>query len=214
MSPTASGDEFFKYTLNDKALGAFSGLIYVARGAQKTEAYQNNRNLLLSDTPRCTLPQLEIYADDVKCSHGMTTGEIDEKALFYMQQRGIPYHEARLILTIAFASDILEKIEDEQLKEKVIRRDRLTIQRTVTPPIFIRHRIQGKLPLLSRRREHQHGRCNALFIVIGHICSLCYAKEEILEPASKEMVLKNGIQDLVKMNMDSGENEVRDYDKS
>lgn len=118
--PNCHSDELFKYTLHDQAIGSFSGLIYVAPNAQKTLAYQNNRNLLLSDKAKMfSKPQLEIYADDVKCSHGMTTGEINEAALFYMQQRGIPYAEAKLMLTIAFMDDVLEKIEDEAIREKL-----------------------------------------------------------------------------------------------
>ncbi len=115
-------DEIFKYTLNDAAIGSFSGKIYVALDAQKTTAYQNNRNLLLSSKAKMySKPHLEIYADDVKCSHGMTTGELDNNALFYMQQRGIPYVEAKLLLTIAFMSEVLEKIQLAPLRERLIK---------------------------------------------------------------------------------------------
>lgn len=118
--PNCTSDQLFKYTMNDTAVGSFSGLIYVARDAQHTSAFQNNRNLLLSDTAKMfSKPQLEIYADDVKCSHGMATGELDEKAVFYMQQRGIPRMEARLILTVAFMSDVLDKIEYEPLRKRL-----------------------------------------------------------------------------------------------
>lgn len=118
--PNCHSDELFKYTLNDQAVGSFSGLIYVAPDAQKTLAYQNNRNLVLSDTAKMySKPQLEIYADDVKCSHGMTTGELSEEAIFYMQQRGIPYVEAKLLLTIAFMSDVLDKIAFGPLRERL-----------------------------------------------------------------------------------------------
>lgn len=118
--PNCHSDELFKYTLNDKAVGSFSGLIYVAPDAQKTLAYQNNRNLVLADSAKMySKPQLEIYADDVKCSHGMTTGELNEAAIFYMQQRGIPYVEAKLLLTIAFMSDVLDKITLEPLRERL-----------------------------------------------------------------------------------------------
>lgn len=119
--PNCTSDELFKYSMNDVAVGSFSGMIYVARDAQKTQAFQNNRNLLLSDTAKMfSKPQLEIYADDVKCSHGMTTGELDEQAIFYMQQRGIPRMEARLILTVAFMADVLDKIEYEPLRKRLI----------------------------------------------------------------------------------------------
>ncbi|MDO4695773.1 Fe-S cluster assembly protein SufD [Porphyromonas sp.] len=118
--PNCHSNELFKYSLNDRALGSFCGRIYVARDAQKTEAYQNNRNLLLSDTAKMySKPQLEIYADDVKCSHGMTTGQLDTSALFYMCQRGVPYMEAKLMLTIAFMSDVLESIHLEPLRHRL-----------------------------------------------------------------------------------------------
>ncbi|MDN4753290.1 Fe-S cluster assembly protein SufD [Porphyromonadaceae bacterium W3.11] len=118
--PSCHSDELFKYTINDKAVGSFSGLIYVAPDAQKTLAYQNNKNLILADSAKMySKPQLEIYADDVKCSHGMTTGELNESAIFYMQQRGIPYVEAKLLLTIAFMSDVLDKIDVEPLRDRL-----------------------------------------------------------------------------------------------
>lgn len=118
--PNCHSSELFKYSLNDRAVGSFCGRIYVARDAQKTEAYQNNRNLLLSDTAKMySKPQLEIYADDVKCSHGMTTGQLDTSALFYMCQRGVPYMEAKLMLTIAFMSDVLDTIHLVPLKTRL-----------------------------------------------------------------------------------------------
>lgn len=118
--PNCHSNELFKYSLNDRAVGSFCGRIYVARDAQKTEAYQNNRNLLLSETAKMySKPQLEIYADDVKCSHGMTTGQLDTSALFYMCQRGVPYMEAKLMLTIAFMSDVLDTIQLEPLKHRL-----------------------------------------------------------------------------------------------
>lgn len=120
-APNCTSNELFKYTVNDSARGAFSGLIYVDQKAQKTEAYQNNRNLLLSKQARMNAkPQLEIYADDVKCSHGMTTGELDSSALFYLQQRGIPADEARRMLIVAFVGDIIEKINIPLLRERLI----------------------------------------------------------------------------------------------
>lgn len=120
-SPNCHSDQLFKYTLNDTSIGSFSGLIYVAREAQKTMAYQNNRNLLLSERAKMfAKPQLEIYADDVKCSHGMTTGELSEQAIFYMRQRGIPLMEAKLMLTAAFMSDVLDKVSYAPLRERLI----------------------------------------------------------------------------------------------
>ena len=120
LAPDCHSDELFRYTLNDRAQGAFSGMIYVDRVAQKTLAYQTNRNLLLSPQARMhSKPQLEIYADDVRCTHGLTTGELDTKALFYMRQRGIPYVEARLMLIIAFMSDVLDKIDLPDLRDRL-----------------------------------------------------------------------------------------------
>ena len=111
-------DELFKYTLSDHSVGSFSGMIYVEPGAIRTDADQHNRNLLLSKEAKMySKPQLEIYADDVKCSHGLATGLLDEAALFYMEQRGIPEDEAHDMLTSAFVHDVLVRIPDEQLRE-------------------------------------------------------------------------------------------------
>lgn len=120
LVPNCTSQELFKYTLSDESYGVFTGKIYVAQDAQKTEAYQNNRNLLLSPQARMqSKPQLEIYADDVKCSHGMTTGQLDEDALFYMRQRGIPESEARRLLSIAFSEDVLAEILNEALRDRI-----------------------------------------------------------------------------------------------
>jgi Fe-S cluster assembly protein SufD len=106
--------------LDEEAIGAFSGRIIVAKDAQKTEAYQNNRNLLGSRNCRMfSKPQLEIYADDVKCSHGMTTGQLDETALFYMRSRGIPKEEAVLLLKFAFTNDVIQGIRIEGLRDRL-----------------------------------------------------------------------------------------------
>ncbi|MDR2683102.1 MAG: Fe-S cluster assembly protein SufD [Dysgonamonadaceae bacterium] len=113
-------NELFKYILEEEAVGAFNGKIIVAPNAQKTEAYQTNRNLLGSRTCRMySQPQLEIYADDVKCSHGMTTGRLDETALFYMRSRGIPEEEAILLLKFAFTNDVLQGIRMEGLRDRL-----------------------------------------------------------------------------------------------
>ena len=118
--PNCRSDELFKYVLDEEAIGVFSGRIVVAPNAQKTEAYQNNRNLLGSNNCRMySKPQLEIYADDVKCSHGMTTGQLDETALFYMRSRGIPYEEAVLLLKFAFTNDVIQGIRLEGLRDRL-----------------------------------------------------------------------------------------------
>ena len=118
--PLCTSNELFKYVLNDHAVGAFSGRILVKEGAEKTSAYQTNRNLCATREARMySKPQLEIYADDVKCSHGMTTGQLDENALFYMQSRGIPREEARMLLSVAFTSDVIDHIRLDALKDRL-----------------------------------------------------------------------------------------------
>ncbi len=118
--PYCSSNELFKYILNDKANGSFCGRILVRPDAQKTAAYQSNKNLCLTPEARMyTKPQLEIYADDVKCSHGASVGQLDAQALFYMQTRGISKVEARLLLMYAFASDVLDFIAVDSLKERL-----------------------------------------------------------------------------------------------
>lgn len=115
--PHCTSNELFKYVLRGQSYGIFTGRILVAQDAQKTEAYQNNRNLLLSADARMQAkPQLEIYADDVRCSHGMTTGQLDENALFYMRQRGIRQDEAKRMLSIAFAEEVIQLLPDEALQ--------------------------------------------------------------------------------------------------
>ena len=118
--PCCTSTELFKNVLNDHAVGAFSGRILVKEDAQKTAAYQTNRNLCATrDCRMYSKPQLEIYADDVKCSHGMTTGQLDENALFYMQSRGIPRDEARMLLSVAFTSDVIDHVRLEALKDRL-----------------------------------------------------------------------------------------------
>ena len=113
-------DSYVKGVAGGQAVGEFCGMVYVAPDAQRTDARQQSRNILLSRTARITTqPQLEIYADDVKCSHGMTTGQLDENALFYMQSRGIPRDEARMLLSVAFTSDVIDHVRLEALKDRL-----------------------------------------------------------------------------------------------
>ena len=113
--------QLFKSILDDRSIAHFDGLIKVVPDAQKTEAYQANHNLLLSDTARAyTRPQLEIYADDVKCSHGATIGRLNPDELFYMRTRGIPAAEARLLQQLAFAGEVVEKISSTELRERML----------------------------------------------------------------------------------------------
>jgi Fe-S cluster assembly protein SufD len=115
--PDGISREFYKGILNDRARGVFQGRVIVAKDAQKTDSQMNNRNLLLSsDAEIDTKPQLEIYADDVKCSHGMTVGQLEEKSIFYLQSRGIDEETAKHILTFAFANEMVDKVSFEPLK--------------------------------------------------------------------------------------------------
>ena len=118
--PHCSSNELYKYVLDDSARGVFGGRILVRKDAQKTAAYQSNKNLCSTREARMfAKPQLEIYADDVKCSHGSATGQIDENALFYMRSRGISESEARLLLKFAFTADVLDNIRLEPLKDRM-----------------------------------------------------------------------------------------------
>jgi len=115
--PDGISREFYKGILKDRARGVFQGRVVVAKDAQKTDSQMNNRNLLLSaDAEIDTKPQLEIYADDVKCAHGMTIGQLEEKSIFYLQSRGIDLESAKHILTFAFANEMVDKISFEPLK--------------------------------------------------------------------------------------------------
>ena len=114
-------DELFKYVVDDEAKGAFVGKIYVAPGAVKTEAYQNNRNMVCSSSARMfSKPQLEIYNDDVKCSHGSATGQLDPMQLFYMRSRGLSEEESLLLLKQAFMSDVIDGIRIPMLRDRLV----------------------------------------------------------------------------------------------
>ncbi len=118
LKPHGVSREYYKTVLDQRARGVFQGRVVVAEDAQKTDSQMNNRNLLLSaDAEVDTKPQLEIYADDVKCSHGVTVGQLDDKSVFYLQSRGLDEASARNILTFAFANEMVEKIENAELKE-------------------------------------------------------------------------------------------------
>lgn len=120
IEPNSYSNELYKGIMNDKSKGVFNGKIFVRQAAQKTNAFQSNKNILLTnDATVNTKPQLEIWADDVKCSHGCTTGQLDKDALFYLQARGIRKEHARAILLNAFASDVIENLEIEALQAYV-----------------------------------------------------------------------------------------------
>ena len=116
--PNSYSNEVYKGILKDKSTGVFNGKIFVRQDAQKTNAYQTCRNVVLSDEASMnTKPQLEIYADDVKCSHGTTTGKLDDEALFYMRSRGIPKDQAMTLLTLAFCDDVVSQIKIDAIRE-------------------------------------------------------------------------------------------------
>ncbi|MDT8394110.1 MAG: Fe-S cluster assembly protein SufD [Bacteroidales bacterium] len=118
--PNCYSNELFKGILDEEASAVFNGHILVRKDAQKTNAFQNNKNILMTDTAKVNAkPFLEIYADDVKCSHGATVGQLDPEAMFYLRQRGICEANARLLLLYAFAGEIVEKISISALKSRV-----------------------------------------------------------------------------------------------
>ena len=120
LVPNGRSDELYKYVLDDGATGAFAGMVYVREGAQKTSSNEVNANLLATRTARMyTQPMLEIYADDVKCSHGSTVGQMNDDAIFYMRQRGISEQEARMLLKAAFISEVIETIPLDSLRDRL-----------------------------------------------------------------------------------------------
>jgi Fe-S cluster assembly protein SufD len=125
--PGCRSHELYKAVLDGKSRGVFNGRIYVRKGAQKTDAKQTNKTLLLSpDATMDSKPQLEIFADDVKCTHGAAIGQLDEEQVFYLRSRGLGEDEARDILTYAFASDIINRIHVEALRKEL---DRVLLKR-------------------------------------------------------------------------------------
>ena len=117
--PNCESDQFYKGIMDQRGHGVFAGKIFVHQPAQKTNAYQKNDNLLLSDDAEIdTKPELEIYADDVKCSHGATVGDLDTQSLFYLRSRGLDLDLARSLLTFAFASEVVERFRDESVMHK------------------------------------------------------------------------------------------------
>lgn len=120
VAPNCASHELYQGILNDQARGVFSGKIMVHPDAQKTDAKQSNNCLLLSDDAKIdSKPQLEIYADDVRCTHGATVGQLDAEAIFYLQSRGIPHQKARNILTYSFAERVIEGIREQQVRDYV-----------------------------------------------------------------------------------------------
>ena len=120
IAPNCESYQDYKGIFSDNAVGVFNGKVVVEKEAQKTNAFQANNNLLVNDKATInTKPQLEIFADDVKCSHGCTIGQLDENAMFYLQTRGIPEKEAKALLMYAFANNVLESVKIPQLKKSI-----------------------------------------------------------------------------------------------
>ena len=118
--PHCTSNELYKYVLDDKAVGAFAGRVLVEHGAQKTSSQMTNQNLTATKEARMyTQPMLEIYADDVKCAHGSTVGQLNDAALFYMRQRGIPLKEAKLLLQNAFINEVIDHMQLEPLRDRL-----------------------------------------------------------------------------------------------
>ena len=119
-APRCHSNEMLKYVLSEKAVGAFAGKILVEPGCPRVEAYQGNKNIIADDTAKMhTKPQLEIYTDDVKCSHGTTIGQLDDEALFYMQSRGISREVARTLLMQAFMTDVIDTVRLDSLRDRL-----------------------------------------------------------------------------------------------
>ena len=120
VAEACTSDMLFKYVLDGESRAAFAGKVLVRPGAQQTLSQQNSANLCISPTAHVhSLPMLEIYADDVRCNHGSTIGKLDEGALLYLRQRGIPLAEARLLLQHAFVSDVLQRVPIEALRQRL-----------------------------------------------------------------------------------------------
>lgn len=142
--PDCTSNELFKGILDDHASGVFNGHIMVRKDAQRTNAYQNNKNILISDKAVIdTKPFLEIYADDVKCSHGATVGQLDTEAMFYLRSRGISTENARMLLMYAFAADIVNKISIVNLRNRI--------------DDLVKKRLRGELSICDQCVLH----CNA-----------------------------------------------------
>jgi Fe-S cluster assembly protein SufD len=136
-SPDCQSNELFKGILDDEASSVFNGHILVDRDAQRTNAFQNNRNILLTDRASAnSKPFLEIYADDVKCSHGATVGQLDTEGLFYIRSRGICEASARLLMMYAFAAEIINKIKIEPLRDRI--------------DDMVKRRLRGELSICER----------------------------------------------------------------
>ncbi len=136
-APECNSKELFKGILDDEATGVFNGYVYVARDSQHTNAFQRNNNILLTKGAKInTMPFLEIYADDVQCSHGATVGQLNDEALFYLMQRGIPFKDANMLLMYAFVAEVTGNIKIEALKTNI--------------EDMVKKRLRGELSICDR----------------------------------------------------------------
>ncbi len=132
-APHCRSNQFYRTLLDDQSHGVFQGKVHVHQEAQKTDGYQLSNALLLStDAEMDTKPELEIYADDVKCSHGATTGQLDEEPLFYLRQRGLSEAQARLLLVQAFVDEVAEKVENESFRNEILEATHTWLQTALT----------------------------------------------------------------------------------
>ena len=152
--PHCSSRELYKGILDGKSAGVFNGKIVVRKDAQKTDSKQSNKNLLLAeDCVINTKPQLEIYADDVKCTHGATIGQIDAESIFYLRSRGIGHEQARAMLTLAFANDVLGKIKSEPLR---VRLAGLVVEKLARKPAPEAAGMGTEMPQRVSSSMHEH----------------------------------------------------------
>ncbi|MFP4227271.1 MAG: Fe-S cluster assembly protein SufD [Salinivenus sp.] len=120
VQPDCSSNELYKHVLNDESTAVFNGKVYVSRGSQRIDAYQQNDTIVLTkDADIYTKPELEIYADDVVCSHGATTGQVDEEGVFYLRSRGLSERRARILMLQAFSQEVIEEIQSDPLKAHI-----------------------------------------------------------------------------------------------
>jgi Fe-S cluster assembly protein SufD len=120
IEPNCESHQDYKGIFDDSSTGVFNGKVVVNKEAQKTNAFQSNNNILISDKASInTKPQLEIFADDVKCSHGCTIGQLDDSAMFYLRSRGIPEKEARALLMFAFSNNVLDSVKIPEFKNRI-----------------------------------------------------------------------------------------------
>ena len=138
LAPNGTSDLLFKGALLDRSRSVWQGMIYVAPGAQKTDGYQANRNLVLSPHARAdSIPGLEILADDVRCTHGATVGRLDEEPIFYLMSRGLPRREAERLVVDGFFAPVLERVPFERVRERFARMIDMKMSRAAGGAVYL-----------------------------------------------------------------------------